>query len=76
MHMRTLACTCSVENYEQEGVIFKGNVRGKSPEATYAKMKDRLKVGACLAYVLVPVCYATTRSQQARHARDGAVVTR
>lgn len=34
----------SVENYEQDGVVFKGNVRGRDPAVSYAKMKDRLKV--------------------------------
>jgi hypothetical protein len=34
----------SVENYQQDGVVFKGNVRGKSPAASYAKLKQRLKV--------------------------------
>ncbi|KAL6751736.1 hypothetical protein V8C86DRAFT_652543 [Haematococcus lacustris] len=33
----------SVSNYQEDGVIFKGNVRGKNPGLAYAKMKDRLK---------------------------------
>lgn len=32
----------SVDNYQQDGVIFKGNVRNKDPSAAYAKMKQRL----------------------------------
>lgn len=34
----------SVENYQQDGVVFKGNVRSKDPAAAYAKMKQRLQV--------------------------------
>lgn len=34
---------CSVENYEGDGVIFQGNVRGRDPAVSYAKMKERLK---------------------------------
>jgi len=33
----------SVENYEADGVIFKGNMRAKDTAAAYAKMCDRLK---------------------------------
>ncbi|KAF5840237.1 hypothetical protein DUNSADRAFT_17340 [Dunaliella salina] len=33
----------SVENYEQDGVVFKGNVRGRDPAQSYQKMCDRLK---------------------------------
>jgi hypothetical protein len=36
----------SVDNYQQDGVIFKGNVRNKDPAAAYAKMKQRLAVSA------------------------------
>jgi len=36
----------SVENYEADGVIFKGNVRGKDPATSYAKMNERLQVRA------------------------------
>ncbi len=35
----------SVDNYERDGVVFKGNVRGKDPAAAYQKMKKRMKVG-------------------------------
>lgn len=35
----------SVDNYQQDGVVFKGNVRNKDPSAAYAKMKQRLAVG-------------------------------
>ena len=54
----------SVDNYQQDGVIFKGNVRNKDPSAAYAKMKQRLAVSkwkwlqllcAC-AFVLVGLC--------------------
>lgn len=34
----------SVDNYQQDGVVFKGNVRNKDPSAAYAKMKQRLAV--------------------------------
>jgi hypothetical protein len=34
----------SVENYEGDGVLFQGNVRGKDPSVSYAKMRERLKV--------------------------------
>ncbi|WIA17696.1 hypothetical protein OEZ85_009213 [Tetradesmus obliquus] len=33
----------SVENYEQDGVVFKGNVRSKDPREAYAKLKQRLQ---------------------------------
>ena len=33
----------SVENYDADGVLFKGNLRGK-PEAAQAALKRRLKV--------------------------------
>lgn len=36
----------SVDNYQQDGVIFKGNVRNKDPSAAYAKMKQRLAVSS------------------------------
>jgi hypothetical protein len=42
----------SVDNYQQDGVIFKGNVRNKDTSAAYAKMKQRLAVsdtGSCWA---------------------------
>ena len=32
-----------VENYQGEGVLFRGNLRG-DPSAAHAKMKSRLKV--------------------------------
>jgi len=44
----------SVDNYQQDGVIFKGNVRNKDPSAAYAKMKQRLAVslaGQCVGIV-------------------------
>lgn len=34
----------SVDNYQQDGVIFRGNVRNKDTGAAYAKMKQRLAV--------------------------------
>ncbi len=34
----------SVENYEGDGVVFQGNVRGKDPSASYQRMKERLMV--------------------------------
>ena len=37
----------SVDNYQQDGVIFKGNVRNKDPAAAYAKLKQRLAVSMC-----------------------------
>ncbi|KAJ9523354.1 hypothetical protein QJQ45_005399 [Haematococcus lacustris] len=42
----------SVSNYQEDGVIFKGNVRGKNPGLAYAKMKDRLKVWLSCAFLL------------------------
>eukprot|EP00195_Chlamydomonas_chlamydogama_P008095 CAMPEP_0202901442 /NCGR_PEP_ID=MMETSP1392-20130828/14253_1 /ASSEMBLY_ACC=CAM_ASM_000868 /TAXON_ID=225041 /ORGANISM="Chlamydomonas chlamydogama, Strain SAG 11-48b" /LENGTH=475 /DNA_ID=CAMNT_0049587999 /DNA_START=68 /DNA_END=1495 /DNA_ORIENTATION=+ len=33
----------SVENYKADGVVFKGNMRGKDPYASYEKMRDRMK---------------------------------
>lgn len=33
----------SVENYQADGVVFKGNVRGKDPQAAYLKMQGRMK---------------------------------
>lgn len=36
----------SVDNYQQDGVIFKGNVRNKDTGAAYAKMKQRLAVSS------------------------------
>lgn len=60
-----LACTCnqvfgfdtfwvtSMDNYGHEGVVFKGNVRGRDPAVSYQKMKNRLQAsggaqhGAC-----------------------------
>ena len=35
----------SVENYKSDGVVFKGNVRGKDPQASYQKLAARMKVG-------------------------------
>ena len=34
----------SVENYQEAGVVFKGNVRSNNVEAAYKKMQERLKV--------------------------------
>ena len=34
----------SVDNYDQDGVVFKGNVRGRDPAAAFEKMKQRMKV--------------------------------
>lgn len=34
----------SVDNYGHDGVVFKGNVRGRDPAVSYAKMKERLQV--------------------------------
>lgn len=33
-----------VNNYEDGGVVFKGNVRAQNAAAAYAKMKSRLAV--------------------------------
>ena len=38
----------SVENYKNDGVVFKGNMRGKDPQAAYQKMSTRMKVGLVL----------------------------
>lgn len=35
----------SVDNYQQDGVVFKGNIRSKDPKVAYAKLKERLMVG-------------------------------
>ena len=35
----------SVENYKADGVVFKGNVRGKDPQVSYQKLAARMKVG-------------------------------
>ena len=35
----------SVENYKSDGVVFKGNMRGKDTQASYQKMSTRMKVG-------------------------------
>jgi hypothetical protein len=43
--MDTLFVT-SVENYDADGVVFKGNLRAKDPGAAYLKMKARLRVRA------------------------------
>lgn len=42
----------SVDNYQADGVVFKGNVRAKDPAVAYAKMRDRLKVcfGSCVRW--------------------------
>eukprot|EP00878_Enallax_costatus_P024670 GHUV01026347.1.p1 GENE.GHUV01026347.1~~GHUV01026347.1.p1 ORF type:complete len:370 (+),score=121.97 GHUV01026347.1:911-2020(+) len=32
----------SVDNYQQDGVVFKGNIRSKDPKVAYAKLKKRL----------------------------------
>ncbi|GIM06333.1 hypothetical protein Vretimale_10663, partial [Volvox reticuliferus] len=34
----------SVDNYGHDGVVFKGNVRGRDPAVSYQKMRDRLQV--------------------------------
>lgn len=34
----------SVDNYQENGVVFKGNLRTKDPAAAYEKMKAKLKV--------------------------------
>ena len=34
----------SVENYQSDGVVFKGNIRGKDPQASYQKLATRMKV--------------------------------
>ncbi len=33
-----------VDNYDQDGVVFKGNVRGRDPAVAFQKMKQRMKV--------------------------------
>ncbi|GBF98071.1 peptidase M50 [Raphidocelis subcapitata] len=33
----------SVDNYQESGVVFKGNLRAKDPAAAYEQMKERLK---------------------------------
>jgi hypothetical protein len=33
----------SVENYKVDGVVFKGNVRGKDPQTSYQKLSARMK---------------------------------
>lgn len=33
----------SVDNYDENGVVFKGNLRAKDPAAGYEKMKEKLK---------------------------------
>lgn len=35
--------SCPAENYQADGVLFRGNLRG-DPDAAYAKMAARLKV--------------------------------
>jgi hypothetical protein len=35
----------SVENYQEAGVVFKGNVRANNVTTAYKKMQKRLKVG-------------------------------
>lgn len=34
----------SVDNYQADGVVFKGNIRSKDIQAAYAKLKERLAV--------------------------------
>lgn len=36
----------SVDNYQQDGVVFKGNVRAKDPKVAYDRLKQRLQVSA------------------------------
>ncbi|KAG2483904.1 hypothetical protein HYH03_017226 [Edaphochlamys debaryana] len=33
----------SVDNYGHEGVVFKGNVRGRDPAVSYSKMRERMQ---------------------------------
>jgi len=33
----------SVDNYQESGVVFKGNLRAKDPQAAYLKMKEKLR---------------------------------
>jgi hypothetical protein len=47
----------SVDNYQADGVIFKGNVRGKDPASSYAKMKQRLAVRCCAFAECALVCF-------------------
>ncbi|KXZ55018.1 hypothetical protein GPECTOR_3g180 [Gonium pectorale] len=42
----------SVDNYGHEGVVFKGNVRGRDPAVSYAKMRERLQNTFAGAYQL------------------------
>ncbi|GLI60429.1 hypothetical protein VaNZ11_002582 [Volvox africanus] len=42
----------SVDNYGHEGVVFKGNVRGRDPAMLYQKMRDRLQNAFSGAYQL------------------------
>jgi len=45
----------SVENYKSDGVVFKGNMRGKDPQASYQKMSARMKVGFQVSSGLGPI---------------------
>lgn len=38
-----------VDNYQSDGVVFRGNVRGKDPQATYQKLRERAKVRTWIA---------------------------
>ncbi|EFJ40782.1 hypothetical protein VOLCADRAFT_119887 [Volvox carteri f. nagariensis] len=42
----------SVDNYGHDGVVFKGNVRGRDPAVSYQKMRDRLQAAFSGAYQL------------------------
>ncbi|GLC33972.1 hypothetical protein PLESTB_000824100 [Pleodorina starrii] len=42
----------SVDNYGHDGVVFKGNVRGRDPAVSYQKMRDRLQSAFSGAYQL------------------------
>lgn len=42
----------SVDNYGHDGVVFKGNVRGRDPAVSYAKMKERLQAEFAGSYDL------------------------
>ncbi len=48
----------SVENYQANGVLFKGNLRGRSPAEAYARTAKRFQV--------TPNC-ATMHSEHANH---------
>lgn len=42
----------SLENYEANGVLFRGNLRGGDPARAYAKLRDRLRQELGAAYTL------------------------